>query len=203
MDFHPEETTDSAFDGFDYQQPSAEQSFEGSFPSVMDEGFVSPPPTVKKERRYSGMEIPFGVIEAGSNVTDVNPMRNSKRLSSFVLFPVVNEEVPSPEAAERSPTSNPLKVTRRMSTNPLSSRNKPLDVDDIPFGINETTDRVGSEINPMRTSGKFKMPPSPNASPKKPISGEIYTSQHKIVYEILFYLYCVSPFILFRSRSRH
>eukprot|EP01032_Pedospumella_encystans_P019809 gene19808-22516_t len=172
MDFQPEESADASFDGFDYRESTVDQSFEGAFPTAADEGFVSPPPQQERNvRRYSGMEIPFGVIEETSNVHEMNPMRNSKRLSALGLFPTVVEEeaIPSPQISPMNNT-NPLKVNRRASLNPLSSRNKPVDADDVPFGVNEPNDRVGHELNPMRTSAKFKAANSPLASPKKPFS---------------------------------
>jgi len=179
MDFHPDDESEAVHEGFDYPEPAAEQSFEGGFLTAADEGFVSPPPQERKERRYSGMEIPFGVIEATTEVAELNPLRNSKRLSTLGLFPSIVEETSTAETTtgERSPmnssispvnNTNPLSINRRASLNPLSSRNKAVSSDEIPFGITETNDRIGSEVNPMRTSAKYKAANSPATSPKKP-----------------------------------
>lgn len=123
------------------------------------EDFGSPVPTppVKKERRYSGMEIPFGVIESGSNVNEFNPMirGDSKRMS--MLRPEhQHEDVPF-GVSDRLSTVGDFNPMRKDSGkfSAMQASTKPFANDDIPFGTDEKAPGTPSQTNPMRLSGKF------------------------------------------------
>jgi hypothetical protein len=147
---------------------------EGELPGFGDtfqggsDDFGSPPPLppIKKERRYSGMEIPFGVIESGSNVNELNPMirGNSKRMS--MLKPEIKHDDVPFGVTDRLSTVNDINPMRKPTNNFLPSHNvpKPYANDEIPFGIEESTGGGGlSQANPMRV----KSNKTPVATPVK------------------------------------
>jgi hypothetical protein len=139
------------------------------------EDFGSPlpaAPPVKKERRYSGMEIPFGVVETGSNVNELNPMirGNSKRMSMLRpehLPEEHHEDVPFGVSGERMSTVGDVNPMRKNSGtfSPVGSA-KPFAGDDTSLGLDG---KAAGQTNPLRMSGKFKRTPS--GSPSKAAQG--------------------------------
>jgi hypothetical protein len=112
------------------------------------------------------MEIPFGVIESGSNVNELNPMirGNSKRMS--MLKPEIKHDDVPFGVTDRLSTVNDINPMRKTTHNFLPSHNvpKPYANDEIPFGIEESTGGGGlSQANPMRV----KSNKTPVATPVK------------------------------------
>lgn len=163
-------TIDESFNEPDGQSYDAypEESFD-AYPEQSEEVF-SPPPIVKKERRYSGMEIPFGVIDSGANaVHDVNPMRSSKRFSTLGMPPVEkhDEDIPF-GVSDRHSTVNDFNPMRKNSGKFMPMTPPPSEAhEEVTFGVPETLGFGTSHENPLRkNSGKFNK--SPLSSPDKP-----------------------------------
>ena len=161
MDFSEEAVKTPADSGSNFTAYTAEAELPGFADTFNEvEEFASSPvvPVVKKERRYSGMEIPFGVIETGSNVNgNINPMirGNSKRMS--MLRPEKEEEDVPFGVSDRYSTvqdENPLRKYSGKFQPLRSDKNKQPIGDDIPFGVNENPGGL-TQLNPMRLSGKY------------------------------------------------
>lgn len=145
-----------------YPESTEDQGAYDAYP-VSSEEVLSPPPFVKKERRYSGMEIPFGVIDSGANaVNDVNPMRSSKRFSTLGMPPVEkhDEDIPFGIDDRMSTIAHDFNPMRKDSGKFKAMTPPPSEVpEEVAFGV---------KVNPLRkNSGRFSV--SPGNSPAKPV----------------------------------
>lgn len=153
-----------------YPENTEDQGAYDAYPVSSEEVF-SPPPFVKKERRYSGMEIPFGVIDSGANaVHDVNPMRSSKRFSTLGMPPVEQHDEDIPFGVDdRLSTVHDFNPMRKDSGKfkPMTPPPSEVHEEEVTFGVKETLGFGVNHVNPLRkNSGRFSV--SPGNSPQKP-----------------------------------
>lgn len=155
--------------------PEAElPDFGDAYGEKTDFGSPLPVPPVKKERRYSGMEIPFGVVETGTNVNELNPMiRGDSKRMSLLRTEIHHEDVPFgvDDRASMVADINPMRKDS-FKLSPLGGSTKPFSSDEE-FGTTEPASHTPTHMNPLRMSGKFSRTPS-SSSPAKQTQGQTY-----------------------------